>query len=120
MWSVAVPALVAENAGIIASFGRSRALTKGSRWPIFGVLLVSAIIIYVPIVVFGASLGLGSLASSSTRMAASSGLTMLTIIGPIYGVVVASFLNALLTSLYLETRLVKDGVATGTLATVFE
>ena len=36
MWSVAAPALVAERLNPIAAFGRSRALTKGIRWPVFG------------------------------------------------------------------------------------
>jgi hypothetical protein len=47
MWYVAVPACVVERTGPVRSFGRSRELTKGYRWKIFGlallVYLVSAI-----------------------------------------------------------------------------
>lgn len=39
LW-VFVPAIVVENAGIIRCFGRSRALTKGRRWQIFGLFLL--------------------------------------------------------------------------------
>ena len=41
MWAVAAPARVAEPIGVFAAFGRSRALTRGHRWPIFAMLLAS-------------------------------------------------------------------------------
>ena len=40
IWWVFVPAIVAENAGPVGCFGRSRSLTKGHRWGIFGILLL--------------------------------------------------------------------------------
>jgi uncharacterized membrane protein YhaH (DUF805 family) len=39
-WWVFVPAIVVENAGPVASFGRSRRLTKGHRWSILGIMLL--------------------------------------------------------------------------------
>jgi hypothetical protein len=39
MWSVCYPVLMGENTGIIEALGRSRALTKGSRWTVFGIFL---------------------------------------------------------------------------------
>jgi len=40
MWWVMMPAIVVEGAGIGDSFGRSRALTSGHRWGIFGILVL--------------------------------------------------------------------------------
>ncbi len=38
MWVVAIPAQVIEQRGVFASLERSGDLTRGSRWPIFGLL----------------------------------------------------------------------------------
>jgi hypothetical protein len=43
MWFVAMPACVVERTGPFASLGRSRRLTKGCRWPIFGIFLATMI-----------------------------------------------------------------------------
>ncbi|SEQ84877.1 hypothetical protein [Sphingobium sp. YR768] len=45
MWSVAVPALVAEKSGIFNAFSRSRFLTKGVRWKIFGLQLLLMVVV---------------------------------------------------------------------------
>src|SRR3954463_7547273 len=42
-WSVSVPALVTDRRGIFGSLGRSAQLTRGHRWPIFGLLLLFAV-----------------------------------------------------------------------------
>jgi hypothetical protein len=44
MWYVAVPVCVVERTGPIASLSRSRELTKGFRWKLFGLLLLVMII----------------------------------------------------------------------------
>jgi len=44
IFSVVVPAYVAEKPGIFGAFSRSRALTKGHRWGIFGLWLIVLII----------------------------------------------------------------------------
>jgi hypothetical protein len=43
MWAVIGPVLVAERTGLFETFGRSRALTRNTRWRIFLLLLVAAI-----------------------------------------------------------------------------
>src|SRR5258708_17090641 len=53
MWSVATPACVVERLGPFRSMARSRALTKGHRWKIFGLLLLTLI----PGVIIGAVIG---------------------------------------------------------------
>jgi hypothetical protein len=42
-WAVAAPVQVIENIGVRASLGRSAELTRGRRWPIFGLALVYAL-----------------------------------------------------------------------------
>lgn len=47
------PAIIVERASIGASFSRSADLTRGKRWPIFGLLLVIYIIMYIATLAFG-------------------------------------------------------------------
>lgn len=44
MWYVTVPACVVEKTGPIRSLGRSRQLTKGYRWKLFGLFLLTMIL----------------------------------------------------------------------------
>jgi hypothetical protein len=47
MWWVYIPAIVVEGKGIIGAFGRSRELTRGRRWHIFGLLVIVGIAMWV-------------------------------------------------------------------------
>ena len=49
IFSIVAPAYVAEKSGIFKAFGRSRALTKGRRWGIFGFWCMIMVIFYVVI-----------------------------------------------------------------------
>jgi hypothetical protein len=40
IWAVIAPVIVIERTGALAAFGRSTELTKGSRWQVFGVIVV--------------------------------------------------------------------------------
>jgi hypothetical protein len=40
IWAVIVPVIVIEHTGVMASFGRSRALVRGNGWQVFGVIVV--------------------------------------------------------------------------------
>jgi len=53
MWWVMVPAIVVEGADVGGSFGRSRDLTRGHRWGIFGILVLVAIAQWVVSFVIG-------------------------------------------------------------------
>jgi uncharacterized membrane protein len=46
-WSVAIPVLIQEKRGVFGSMSRSRALTKGSRWSLFGLFLILIILAMV-------------------------------------------------------------------------
>lgn len=47
IWAVIAPVIVVERSGVIAAFGRSRALVRGNGWQVFGVLLVMFLIALV-------------------------------------------------------------------------
>jgi hypothetical protein len=44
IWAVIAPAIVIERAGIIESFKRSRQLVRGNGWPVFGTVIIAAVI----------------------------------------------------------------------------
>lgn len=46
-WSMSVPVLIQERRGVFGSMSRSRALTKGNRWSLFGLFLILVIIAMV-------------------------------------------------------------------------
>jgi hypothetical protein len=54
IWSLIVPAIVLENVRALDSFGRSRALVKGNEWNVFGVVVLTFLILFA----FGLVLGL--------------------------------------------------------------
>ena len=41
MWLVVIPCATCEQTGVFRSFGRSAELTKGCRWPLFGLMIVT-------------------------------------------------------------------------------
>ncbi len=44
-WSVLIPAIVLERAGVFEAFGRSRELVRGNGWNVFGVIVLSLVIV---------------------------------------------------------------------------
>lgn len=53
IWSLIVPVIVLEGSGTMDSFGRSRELTRGNRWGVFGRILVTIIIVGVAGAIIG-------------------------------------------------------------------
>ncbi len=53
IWAVIVPVIVIERSGVLASFGRSRALVRGHGWHVFGTLVLVYIIMLVVNIVLG-------------------------------------------------------------------
>ena len=119
MWSVCAPAVVEERLGPIQALARSRYLTRGARWKIFGltlVLVVSYWLFLALVAVLGAAVYAGDPASEavvgdlSPRLLAINAVVQ-TISSAVWGVVLAS--------LYVELREWKDGPAADALADVF-
>ena len=120
MWSVAAPALVEERLGPIEALGRSRDLTRGARWKVFGLTLVvlvvywlfSALIGVLTVMFYGGPEDFALVASESLPLGylAFSAIIQ-TITSAVWGVIQ--------TSLYVELRDWKDGPATEKLADIF-
>jgi hypothetical protein len=116
MWSVAVPALVAEEEGVFAAFSRSRALTKGARWKIFGLLLLVLVLIFIFSAVFGAAVLAGG-AATVEGMAGASPLML--VISAVSNTLLIAFWSTVQANLYIGLREWKDGPQAGRLAEIF-
>jgi hypothetical protein len=44
LWAVAAPVMVIERPGVFAALGRSRDLVRGYGWPVFGTIVLAALI----------------------------------------------------------------------------
>ena len=105
MWFVAVPALVAEDRGVFASLGRSRALTSGSRGMIFAILIAYLVV----------SLGM--------NFVAAMGATLSPVLSIGLAAIVDTFTSAISAAgvavVYLDLRRIKEGPLDEGLAEVF-
>jgi hypothetical protein len=113
---VAVPALVEERRGVFASIARSRELTRGSRWRIF--LLVVLTWIFSMIV----SAITGAIAGASMTMTANPVMPDPLLAGAANGIgsaLTGLVATAVIAALYVELREVKEGTGADTLAGVF-
>jgi hypothetical protein len=121
MWVVAAPAQVVERTGVFAAFGRSRTLTKGSRWRIFWLLVLYS---FVNGAVQQSLLGIATMFTGSITPTSANPFAAVT---PAYGVVmlVMTVVNTLITYtgmavIYYELRRIKEGIGPEALASVFD
>jgi hypothetical protein len=120
MWSVAAPALVEERLGPVEALGRSRYLTSGVRWKIFGLSLVvlvvywlfSGLVGYFSMMWYG---GVAEFAAASSRGLAPGYM----VINGIAATLTSAVWGVIQTSLYVELRHWKDGPATEALTEIF-
>jgi hypothetical protein len=106
MLYVAVPACVIEKLGVAASISRSAVLTRGYRWPIFGLfLLVGVVSLIVGLIMLRLGSGdalLGKLLYFAWQVISTS-----------FGAVLASVV-------YHDLRVAKEGIDIDYLANVFD
>jgi hypothetical protein len=114
MWSVAVPVVVVEGVGPLKAMGRSRALTKGARWPIFGLGLITIIIVMV---LTFAIYGFNITAMAAGGQSFSMGRILA---GTIVGTITSVLMYAGIAAIYSELRMTKEGVANDQLAEAFD
>ncbi|HEX8238470.1 MAG TPA: hypothetical protein VF574_01895 [Allosphingosinicella sp.] len=120
MWSVAAPALVEERLGPIEALGRSRYLTRGARWQIFGLTLVVLIVYWMAsglvaaftIASYG---GIAEVAASAAEGPSFGQLAINAVVATVYSAVS----GVIQPSLYVELRDWKDGPRTEALAEIF-
>jgi hypothetical protein len=118
MWFVAVPACVVERLGPFYSLGRSRALTKGHRWKIFGlqlVLLIAALVIGILVGIVMALVQLGVAAAGAILAK-----TLSAILNLMWNASLFAFHMTILAVTYYDLRAAKEGIGTDQIATVFE
>jgi hypothetical protein len=108
MLIVAVPTLVEERKGVIGSMQRSAELTKGSRLRI----LLLLIIFFVAYIVLSMVVGLFGLVAMSSPV-------LFGLIQAVLGTVVGLLAAAMIASLYVELRTVKEGATTESLGAIF-
>lgn len=113
MWSVALPAVIADNTGISGAFGRSRALTKGLRWQVFGTLLIFLIVFVI--VSFAAQ----GFSSTGMLMMYKNNFPLALGVGVISNTIITLLLTSFLVSLYKELRTTKEGTGQSGLAEIF-
>jgi hypothetical protein len=96
-WSVAFPALVLEDRGVFAAFGRSAALTRKRRWSIFLLVVLVAIVIgVIELVLLALFGGFRALAAPQPSVAGAlvSALVDLVVI-PFYAVMTTALFDQL-------------------------
>lgn len=122
MWAVAMPCCVVERTGPIRSLGRSRELTRGVRWKLFGLFLETLVIIIIFAAFFGvvffALAGFEELAQA-LQEAASPPWPLLAFQAVISGVQFA-FFSVLVVVTYYHLRRHKEGVDIDAVASVFD
>jgi MFS family permease len=107
MLFVAMPVCIVERLGPVKSLGRSSALTKGHRWKIFGLWLVVMLV---------TGIGSGMLAGISYATAPIvDGLLKL-----IWGALAGAFNAIMVVVAYHDLRVVKEGIDTDRIASVFD
>lgn len=98
MWSTCVPVLMAEDTGVFGAFGRSRALTKGSRLKIFLLLFFIVVAIYLVLSILMA----GLLLQGGMMGLATMNSPVMTIAMSAFGVLFSLVINAVLVAIYGE------------------
>lgn len=116
LWSVAAPAVVVEKRGVFESLQRSRNLTRGHRWSVFGLLVIYMVLSWIIAMLIGGV----SAATGGSFTTGSANLWVNLIAGPIVSVLSAVVASAGVASLYYELRTAKEGVGADDLASVFD
>jgi hypothetical protein len=125
IWSVAVPAKVVEKIGVFDAFTRSRDLTRGRRWPIFGLFVLYAIAAWDPerpvLAAFAPfALAKGRPNGRDDGGFASSISVIQLVADPLIATITTLVSTAGLATLYSELRGSREGVGPEALASVFD
>ncbi len=116
LWSVSAPAVVAEKRGIFEAMQRSRDLTRGYRWHIFGLLVIYLVLsMIVGMLVGGVNLAAGGAFSGG---APSAVVNMVS--NALTNTLTSVVASAGVAALYYELRAIKEGAGPEQLASVFD
>ncbi|ESY75515.1 hypothetical protein X740_30920 [Mesorhizobium sp. LNHC221B00] len=105
-WSVSIPVLIQERLGVFGSMSRSRALTKGSRWALFGLFLILMIIALV------------IQSMSAVVIYLFHGIAA-AVLAALVQTIVSMVISVATAVSYVELRQVKEGISVDELAEIF-
>lgn len=114
-WSVAAPALLLENLGVIAALRRSYRLVRGTFWRVFGISLLTAVIAYVVQQIFAVPFSvIGVLLAEVADFTGLSGALVQLLISDVgtilAGAVAYPFTAGTVALLYLDLRMRREGM----------
>lgn len=116
MWCVTIPAQVVERRGVFGSFDRSRDLTRGSRWSIFGLFVLYVVLAWLAGIVL---MAVGAAVSGGFAGAATIPVLQVVITPLLSGV--SSLIGAVgAAAIYYELRVAREGIGPAALAAVFD
>jgi hypothetical protein len=116
MWSVARPACVAERLGPLGSLRRSRELTRGHRWKILGLILLTLICLLVVLLIVGIVVGVATALGGTVTFAAP----LMRFVSQVLYAIFLAFIWILIAVTYRDLRIAREGIDTDQVATVFE
>jgi uncharacterized membrane protein len=112
--SAALPVAVHEGLGLRGSMSRSRVLTKGHRWPIFGLFLI--VIVFLLARQVGLAL---AFVFAMTVVGSVSSYMVITIPVAIVSAIIWVATSVVITATYTELRHIKEGSSVEDLAEIF-
>jgi hypothetical protein len=99
IWAVIVPCIVIERTRVFSSFGRSHGLVKGNGWNVFGILVITFLILFAAQLILGLIL-------AALPQALSTGISTV-----VTGALIAPFQALVVTTIYFRLVGVESGVA---------
>lgn len=124
MWSVAVPAKVVEKIGVTDAFQRSRDLTRGRRWAIFGLFVIYVIAVWIVEALIMAAAMPFILSKGLPTVETATGFTALNAATTVASALIATISTLVSTAggatLYSELRSTREGVGPEAMASVFD
>ena len=122
-WAVAVPALIADRTGVSGAFGRSATLTRGNRWRIFGLALITYVVAIVMSLVLLQLSGINAFAqpdAASIQAAQAGALSPVALILNLVTNVLTSVISSTgIAVLYVELRRNHEGGGAKWLSEIF-
>jgi hypothetical protein len=112
-FQLAAPALVLERTGVFASLGRAGRLSRGQWWRIFGILLLTGLVIGVVGQVFAVPLGVVGAAAPMLFPGTAGALVLVLssyLSQILVGAVTTPFTSAVTALQYVDQRIRKEGL----------
>jgi hypothetical protein len=124
MWCVIVPCCVVERTGPIRSFGRSRELTKGVRWKLFGlfllVFLIAMVLSIASSALFGAFTNVFDIQQFQIQQQQLQASWAYMAYSLIFAGIYLAFFSILVVVIYYYLRQYKEGADIYAIASVFD